>query len=142
MLRYDTLFFIPQQHLPYVFPGMGYELIVSLQKHDQNPDAIDLVDKIFTIVDGDGKGQSAVIDDYQAEYKEYTLTPTGTGGWGPTPGLRNRSSVPKGRARMDSSTTGKSWPSTLTLAMSQAGRLWVRRMRENTSDDAASLRST
>jgi hypothetical protein len=57
---------------------MGYDLIVSLQKHDQNEDAIDLVGKILTLVDGNGKGQSGTITGYQSEYKEYTLTPSAT----------------------------------------------------------------
>ena len=56
-----------------VRPGMSYELNVSLQRHATNPDAIELVGKQVSIVDGDGQGQSGTIVAYDAESMTYTV---------------------------------------------------------------------
>ncbi|MBW2207911.1 MAG: hypothetical protein JRG79_13465, partial [Deltaproteobacteria bacterium] len=72
----DTISYTPYQYkYSGVYPGQGYELIASLPRHDRNQQAIELEGKVLTIVEGTGKGQSAVIIGYEPESKEYTLNP-------------------------------------------------------------------
>src|SRR5262249_49282297 len=51
----------------------AYVLNLSLQQHAVNTAAIALAQKTITIIDGQGRGQSAKIVDYDPESKEYTL---------------------------------------------------------------------
>ncbi|MCP4455411.1 MAG: hypothetical protein GY809_28460, partial [Planctomycetes bacterium] len=60
---------------PAVYPGIQYRLITSIQRHDTNLNAIELKDKVLTIVEEDGKGQVAVITSYDPETSAYTLMP-------------------------------------------------------------------
>src|SRR5262249_24311377 len=53
--------------------GQAYVLNLSLQQHAVNTAAIALAQKTITIIDGQGRGQSAKIVDYDPESKEYTL---------------------------------------------------------------------
>ncbi|MHC4427668.1 MAG: beta strand repeat-containing protein, partial [Planctomycetota bacterium] len=77
---------LEQEVLDYVHPDLSYNLIVQLQRHETNPDAIELVGKILTIVEGTGAGQTAdtivegtgagqtaEIIGYDAEIRRYTL---------------------------------------------------------------------
>ena len=56
-----------------VVAGMSYDLVVSLERHEVNPDQVTLKDKLITIVEGAGKGQTAKILDYDPETRTYTL---------------------------------------------------------------------
>ena len=56
-----------------VVAGQNYTLLVSLQRHETNAEAITLVGKTLTIVDGTGKGESGIITAYNAETQTYTL---------------------------------------------------------------------
>ncbi|HEX6132112.1 MAG TPA: hypothetical protein VF044_10290, partial [Actinomycetota bacterium] len=56
-----------------VAPGQSYDLLVSLQRHATNPDAITLVNKTITIIEGTGTGQTATIEAYDPETRRYTL---------------------------------------------------------------------
>src|SRR5258705_5435690 len=67
-----------QVFLPYVPTGMGYQLNLSLQRHATNLNAIALVDKTLTIVDGTGKGQTGTIVAYDPETRSYTVRMDGT----------------------------------------------------------------
>ena len=56
-----------------VVPGASYDLVVSLERHEINPEQISLADKFITVVEGAGKGQTAKILDYDPESRTYTL---------------------------------------------------------------------
>ena len=56
-----------------VVVGQNYELIISLPGHEANKSQIDLVGKVVTFIDGDGKGEAGVIAGYNAEYQTYIL---------------------------------------------------------------------
>ncbi|MDX6411834.1 MAG: mucin9, partial [Gaiellaceae bacterium] len=56
-----------------VVSGQSYDLIVSLGRHAVNGNAVTLAGKQITIVDGAGKGQTAMIESYNAESKTYVL---------------------------------------------------------------------
>ncbi|MDI1313706.1 FlgD immunoglobulin-like domain containing protein, partial [Prosthecobacter sp.] len=62
-----------------VAAGMSYELNVSVQRHDTNTDAIELVGKQITIVDGGGVGQTGTILAYDAKNNTYTVDQEWTG---------------------------------------------------------------
>ncbi len=66
-------YYVTDYNFAGVIGGQSYELNISLQGHETNPQAIGLVGKTLTIVDGTGKGQTAQILGYDAEAKEYTL---------------------------------------------------------------------
>jgi len=51
----------------------NYDLNISIQGHATNDNAISLVGKTLTIVDGTGKGQSARIGQYDPELRQYVL---------------------------------------------------------------------
>jgi Ca2+-binding RTX toxin-like protein len=51
----------------------SYDLLVSLERHETNPDVIELAGKTITIVSGPGEGQQAKILAYNAEAREYVL---------------------------------------------------------------------
>ncbi|MDA1232620.1 MAG: hypothetical protein O2856_17760, partial [Planctomycetota bacterium] len=56
-----------------VIAGVSYQLNVSLQRHKTNTDAIELVGKQITIVDGVGVGQTGTILAYDAKSRTYTV---------------------------------------------------------------------
>ncbi|MDG1365231.1 MAG: FlgD immunoglobulin-like domain containing protein [Akkermansiaceae bacterium] len=56
-----------------VSKGISYELNISLQRHARNDEAIELVGKQITIVDGTGEDQTAEILAYDAISKSYTV---------------------------------------------------------------------
>ena len=56
-----------------VVTGQSYDLVVSLGRHEVNGNAISLAGKLITIVEGTGKGQTAMIESYKAESKTYVL---------------------------------------------------------------------
>ncbi|HMJ89443.1 MAG TPA: hypothetical protein VK530_06485, partial [Candidatus Acidoferrum sp.] len=78
VVTYSSFFFNQQFDNGGVYPGVGYELVVSLPRHERNDNAIELLGTVFTLVDGSGEGRSATVTGYEAEYKEYTLNPHGT----------------------------------------------------------------
>ena len=80
--------FFPQHRFAGVNGGVSYDLIASVQSHERNRNAIDLNNKVLTIVDGAGKGQSAKITDYDAESKTYSLSPANA--WSITPDATSR----------------------------------------------------
>ncbi|MCC6235093.1 MAG: hypothetical protein IT580_20790, partial [Verrucomicrobiales bacterium] len=53
--------------------GMSYDLNVSLQRHATSTNAIALKDKLLTVVEGAGAGQSSRIKSYNAETRTYEL---------------------------------------------------------------------
>ena len=63
--------------------GMNYKLFVSVQRHDTNPDAVTLVGKTITVVDGPGAGQTATITGYDSTNQTYTLDRKWTTAVGP-----------------------------------------------------------
>ena len=93
--------------------GMSYELNVSLQGHDSNQSAIDLVNRTLTIVEGTGAGQSATITGYDALNQDYALAPIGA--WAVTPDSTSRYDI-TGRLSQDSSTLFDSNAATTTAA--------------------------
>ena len=73
VLRVPNTFPATQTRVEGVKPGMSYDLVVSLERHEINPDAVTLKDKFITVVEGAGKGQTARIVDYNPETRTYTL---------------------------------------------------------------------
>jgi hypothetical protein len=61
----ENVFFADE--LTGVAAGLSYDLLVSVDRHATNPNALTLVDKKITIVEGAGRGQWAVITAYDAE---------------------------------------------------------------------------
>ncbi|MCK9231001.1 MAG: hypothetical protein M0P18_10020, partial [Syntrophales bacterium] len=53
--------------------GLSYQLNMSLQRHEVNPEAIALVGKRVTIIEGTGAGQSRIISAYNPQTNEYTF---------------------------------------------------------------------
>lgn len=53
--------------------GLSYQMNISLQRHEVNPDAIALVGKRVTIIEGTGAGQSRIISAYNPQTNEYTF---------------------------------------------------------------------
>ena len=53
--------------------GMHYALVLSLQHHATNPNALSLEGKRITVVSGPGEGQTALITSYDPEHGTYTL---------------------------------------------------------------------
>jgi len=80
--------FFPQYIYPGVWGGLSYDMIISLPGHAENESAVELKGKILTIVEGEGKGQSAVIDGYEPETKAYKLLPVNP--WTTVPSLDSR----------------------------------------------------
>ena len=70
---FDANIFAPADHDRGVSTGIFYELNISLQRHAINSDAIELVGKQITIVEGAGAGQSGTIVGYDAKNKVYTI---------------------------------------------------------------------
>ena len=56
---------------------MNYKLFVSLQRHATNPDAISLVGKTITVVEGPGAGQTATIVSYDSTTRPTRSTASG-----------------------------------------------------------------
>src|SRR6185369_2706920 len=56
-----------------VFSGTSYDLNMTVQRHDTNEDAINLVGKTMTVVSGTGAGRTATIVGYDAQSNVYTL---------------------------------------------------------------------
>ena len=55
-----------------VAPGQSYDLIVSLQRQETNPVG-SRSGKTITVVDGAGKGQTAMINGYNPETNTFTI---------------------------------------------------------------------
>ena len=53
--------------------GVVHDLIISLQRHATNPNAISLAGKQITITSGDCAGETATIVAYDAERTDYIL---------------------------------------------------------------------
>jgi len=53
--------------------GESYRLNISIQRHDENQEAIALVGKRVTIAEGTGAGQSRIISAYNPQTNEYTF---------------------------------------------------------------------
>jgi len=71
VINYSSIF--PQYHYAGVWWGQGYDLIISLPGHEINQNALELTDKTLTVVEGPGRGQTAVISAYDPETKAYAL---------------------------------------------------------------------
>jgi hypothetical protein len=119
--------FIDQYHIDGFIPhGMSYELVISLQDHEFNDKAIDLVDKTLTIVEGAGAGQSATISAYDALNQDYTLAALGA--WNVAPDSTSRyeitgsMSVESGTIRADNAATTPAAGS-YNLGLATAGSL-------------------
>ncbi|MFT7227617.1 MAG: hypothetical protein ACI8PW_000192, partial [Methylophilaceae bacterium] len=60
-------------YLGNVSKKQSYDLVVSIQNHEVNKDAVLLVGKALTVTDGTGKGQVSTIVAYDPATKTYTL---------------------------------------------------------------------
>src|SRR5262249_16506765 len=79
-----------------VFQGTSYDLNMTVQRHGTNEDAINLVGKTMTVVDGTGTGRSATVVAYDAKTNVYTLDTQFTGApLDTTSALQFTYSVPK-----------------------------------------------